>query len=192
MIAIITYNAGNICSVQNALRKLGYESLITDNPQEILEADKVIFPGVGHAENAMRYLKTKGLDRLIPNLKRPVLGICLGLQLLCKHSEEGGIDCLGVFNTCVKKFPAKDKVPHMGWNNFSSVQGDLLKNITAQQDVYYVHGYYAALCEATVGVCDYIKPFSSVLEKNNFYATQFHPEKSGGVGERILKNFLEL
>ena len=194
MIAIIKYNAGNIRSVQNALLRLGYESVITDNHDEILKADKVIFPGVGEASSAMTYLREKKLDTLILSLKQPVLGICLGLQLLCKDSEEGNTKCLGVFNTSTKRFPPEDKVPHMGWNNFemSSVKSDLFKEISEENDVYYVHGYYAEVSEDTIATSDYIKPFSSIMKKDNFYAMQFHPEKSANVGEQLLKNFLEI
>ena len=192
MIAIIKYNAGNTKSVQNALTRLGYESIITDNSAEILAADKVIFPGVGEASTAMRYLKDKELDKVIKSVTQPFLGICLGLQLMCNKTDEGNIDCLGIFDTNVKLFPPKEKVPHMGWNSFASLKGELFNNINNKDDVYYVHSYYAELCIETVAVCDYIDPFSAALQKNNFYATQFHPEKSAGVGEQLLKNFLEL
>lgn len=192
MIAIIKYNAGNTQSVQNALTRLGYESIITDNSAKILAADKVIFPGVGEASTAMRYLKDKELDKVIKSVTQPFLGICLGLQLMCNKTDEGNIDCLGIFDTNVKLFPPKEKVPHMGWNSFASLKGELFNNIDNKDDVYYVHSYYAELCKETVAVCDYIDPFSAALQKNNFYATQFHPEKSAGVGEKLLKNFLEL
>jgi len=193
MIAIIKYNAGNIRSVQNALTRLGYESIITDNPEEIKSADKVIFPGVGEASSAMQYLKERKLDKLIISLKQPVLGICLGLQLLCTFSEEGNTKCLGIFDTQTKQFPPKEKVPHMGWNNFSKLKSvNLLENLTLNDDVYYVHGYYAEVCENTAAACNYILPFSSVMQKDNFYAMQFHPEKSASVGEQLLKNFLTL
>ncbi|GHC49540.1 imidazole glycerol phosphate synthase subunit HisH [Ulvibacter litoralis] len=192
MIAIIKYNAGNVRSVQNALTKLGYESVITDNRETILSADKVIFPGVGEASSAMNYLKEKGLDKTILDIKKPMLGICLGLQLMCNYSEEGDTDCLGIFKASVKKFPPNDTVPHMGWNNFSSTSGVLCQGITDTQDVYYVHSYYAEVTENTTAICNYIVPFSASMRKNNFYATQFHPEKSAGIGTRILQNFLEL
>ncbi len=192
MIAIIKYNAGNISSVKNALNRLGYNSIITDNANEILNADKVIFPGVGEAGSAMQYLKERGLDKVILSVKQPVLGICLGLQLMCNFSEEGNTECLGVFDTQVKLFPPKEIVPHMGWNNFSSIKAALFNGINANADVYYVHSFYAEICENTIATCDYILPFSAALQKNNFYATQFHPEKSGDIGEQILKNFLEL
>lgn len=192
MIAIIKYNAGNIKSVQNALKRLGYESIITDNPSLILNADKVIFPGVGEASSAMQYLKERDLDKVLLSVKNPFLGICLGLQLMCNKSEEGNTACLGIFNTEVKLFPPQDKVPHMGWNNFENVRDELFQNININNDVYFVHSYYADLCENTVATSNYIVPFSAALQKNNFYATQFHPEKSAGVGAQILKNFLEL
>lgn len=192
MIAIIKYNAGNTCSVQNALKRLGYETLITDDEEELQNAEKVIFPGVGEASTAMSYLKERGLDQVILNLKQPVLGICLGLQLMCEHSEEGDVACLGIFNNNVCKFPNTEIVPHMGWNNFEEVKGTLFKGIEVNNDVYFVHNYYADLSDETTGVCNYITPFSAALEKDNFYATQFHPEKSADIGEKILKNFLDL
>lgn len=192
MIAIIKYNAGNTRSVQNALSRLGYESMITDDPSTIIKADKVIFPGVGEAGTAMQYLKERGLDKLILSVKQPFLGICLGLQLMCNRTEEGNTECLGIFDTDVKLFPPTDIVPHMGWNNFETVKGKLLKGLNASENTYYVHSYYAELCAETSGVCNYILPFSAVLEKDNFYATQFHPEKSSDVGEKILSNFLAL
>lgn len=192
MIAIIKYNAGNIRSVENAMHRLGYKCIITDDREEILRADKVIFPGVGEASSAMKYLKKKGLDELIVSLKQPVLGICLGLQLMCRHSEEGNTDCLKIFDSDVLLFPPVDKVPHMGWNNFFSVKGELFEEISLKDDVYYVHSYYPEISSCTIATCEYILPFSAAMKKNNFYATQFHPEKSAAVGERILKNFLEL
>jgi len=192
MIAILKYNAGNIQSVQNALTRLGYESVITNDKATLLAADKVIFPGVGEASTAMHYLKEKGLDKVIPSIAQPFLGICLGLQLMCNHTEEGNTKCLGIFDTDVKLFPPKEKVPHMGWNNFENTEGSLFKNIDPKDDVYYVHSYYAELCSSTKATCTYINPFSAALQKDNFYATQFHPEKSADVGEQLLKNFLEL
>ena len=192
MIAIVKYNAGNTCSVQNALLRLGYEAVITDDENLLRNADKVIFPGVGEASTAMSYLRERGLDQVITSLKQPVLGICLGLQLMCKHSEEGDVNCLGIFDNKVKKFPDLEIVPHMGWNNFTTVKGMLMKHIEVQNDVYYVHNYFADLSDDTTAVCNYINPFSAVLEKDNFFATQFHPEKSADVGEQILKNFLKL
>ena len=192
MIAIIKYNAGNISSVQNALTRLGYESMITDDETQILNADKVIFPGVGEASSAMKYLIEKGLDKTILAIKKPILGICLGQQLMCESTEEGDTACLGIFNTQVKKFPATEIVPHMGWNSFTKIEGELLKNLQPNADVYFVHSYYAEINAQTTAVCDYIKPFSAAMQKDNFYATQFHPEKSADIGEQILKNFLEL
>ena len=192
MIAIIKYNAGNIRSVQNALNRLGYESIITDDKAEILKADKVIFPGVGEASSAMRYLRDKRLDEVILSIEKPMLGICLGLQLMCDYSEEGDTKCLGIFNTQVKKFPPKDKVPHIGWNSFSQVKGELFQEIKTHNDMYYVHSYYAEKNDQTVATCDYIEPFAAAIQKDNFYATQFHPEKSADLGTQVLKNFLEL
>jgi len=192
MIAIIKYNAGNIRSVQNALSRLGYESKLTDDVEEIRAADKVIIPGVGEASSAMQYLKARSFDSVIPTLEQPVLGICLGLQLLCKGSDEGDTNCVGIFDSMVRKFPPTQIVPQMGWNNLSQIKGNLMKEITTQDDVYFVHSYYAELCSDTVAQCDYIVPFSAALQKKNFYATQFHPEKSGSVGEQILRNFLAI
>lgn len=192
MIAILEYNAGNIKSVQNALHRLGYTSAITNDRDSLLKADKVIIPGVGEASSAIKYLKEKELDTFIPTLKQPVLGICLGLQLLCKHSEEGNIPCLGIFESEVKLFPSLDIIPHMGWNNFTETQGTLTQGIKLSQDFYYIHSYYATISKDTKSVCDYILPFSATLEKDNFFATQFHPEKSALVGETLLKNFLKL
>lgn len=192
MIAIIQYNAGNIQSVQNAISRLGYESIITNNKADILNADKVIFPGVGEASSAMRYLKEKKLDVLIPTLQQPVLGICLGLQLMCKYSEEGNTNCLEIFDANVKKFPPTDIVPHMGWNSFDELKEGIMKGIKRSDDVYYVHSYYAAVTKDTIASCNYITPFSAVMQKDNFYACQFHPEKSAGIGEQLLKNFLAL
>ena len=192
MIAIIKYNAGNIRSVQNALIRMGCECEVTDNKQEIKTADKVIFPGVGEAGSAMKYLRDRDLDDCIKSLTQPVLAICLGLQLLCKYSEESNTQCLGIFNSTVKKFPSNGIVPHMGWNNFTNLNNPLFKRIKLTDDVYFVHTYYAELCENTIAESNYILPFSSAMNKDNFYATQFHPEKSAEVGEQILKNFLAL
>jgi len=191
-IAIIKYNAGNIMSVENAINRLGYNSIVTDDPEQIKIADKVIFPGVGEASSAIHYLKEKKLDQLIKSLKQPVLGVCLGQQLMCTYSEEGNTACMGVFETQVKKFPPKELVPHMGWNNLQNLKGDLLKGVSESDNVYFVHSYYAEVCENTTAICDYILPFSAAMQKNNFYATQFHPEKSADVGTVILKNFLEI
>jgi imidazole glycerol-phosphate synthase subunit HisH len=192
MIVILKYNAGNITSVQNALNRLGYESIITNNETEIRKAEKVIFPGVGEASTAMQYLKEKKIDNLIKSLTQPVLGICLGQQLMCSFSEENNTNCLGIFNSTVKLFPPIDLVPHMGWNNIEPNNSMLFEGITADNNFYFVHSYYATICENTIATCNYILPFSASMQKNNFYATQFHPEKSADVGERVLKNFLLL
>lgn len=194
-VVIIKYNAGNICSVDYALKRLGVDAEISADPAVIRSADKVIFPGVGEAETTMEHLKTTGLDKLIKELKQPVLGICLGMQLMCSHSEEGNADCLGIFDVDVKRFIPKrheDKVPHMGWNTIAQTNSDLFNGFDKDEYVYFVHSYYVPVNEHTAAVTDYIHPFSAALHKDNFYATQFHPEKSGGVGERILKNFLAL
>lgn len=192
MIAIIKYNAGNITSVQNALERLDQESIVTDDPNLILNADRVIFPGVGEASTAMSYLKRKKLDQTILNIKRPFLGICLGLQLMCTHTEEGHVDCLGIFDTTVKQFAPRLKVPHMGWNNLTTIKGKVLLGISKDDNQYYVHSYYAEPCKNTIGICNYITPFSAVMQKDNFYATQFHPEKSAQVGSQILQNFINI
>lgn len=193
MIAILKYNAGNVQSVQNAIERLGYQTIVTDDVAILTSADKVIFPGVGEASSAMRYLVDKGLDKVIMGLKQPVLGICLGMQLLCNSSEEGNVLGLGVFDNEVKLFPATDIVPHMGWNNCDMIEEKtLFKGIEELDDFYFVHSYYATLSKDTIAVNNYIVPFSAALAKGNFYAVQFHPEKSGKVGELLLKNFLEL
>lgn len=192
MLAILKYNAGNICSVQNALNRLGYTSIITDNPEQLRAADKVIFPGVGEASSAMRCLREKGLDEVIKSLTQPVLGICLGLQLLCESSEEGNTQCLGIFPNKVRRFQGAGLVPHMGWNNCEAVDGKLFAGIRASEDLYYVHSFYAEPGDCTTALGDYIQPFSAALERGNFYATQFHPEKSADAGSRILQNFLAL
>lgn len=192
-IVIIKYNAGNIFSVEHAFKRLGIEATVTADKEQIKNADKVIFPGVGEASSTMEYLRQEGLDRLIPDLKQPVLGICLGMQLMCSRSEEGDADCLNIFDIDVKRFqPQKheDKVPHMGWNNITNVKKNLFDNSLESQFVYFVHSYYVPLCKYTIATTDYIHPFSAAIGKENFYATQFHPEKSGSVGERILKNFI--
>ncbi len=192
MIAILKYNAGNTKSVENAIQRLGYECIVTDDIAQLKAADKVIFPGVGEAASAMEYLKAKGLDDVIKNLKQPVLGICLGLQLMCKSSEEGTTKGLELFDVLVKKFPPTGIVPHMGWNNFSELKSPLFKGISKEDNIYFVHSYYAELSQNTIAQCDYLLPFSAALQKDNFYAVQFHTEKSGVVGEQILKNFLAL
>lgn len=194
-IAIVKYNAGNIYSVVNALKRLGIEPLLTDDAELLAKADKVLFPGQGEASGAMSYLKERRLNEVIKNLKQPVLGICVGQQLLCKHSEEGNTDCIGIFDAEVKRFcPTRheDKVPAMGWNALYNTKSPLFKGFTDNEFVYFVHSYYVPLCDATIATADYILPYSAALCKDNFYSTQFHPEKSGSVGERILKNFLEI
>jgi len=192
MIAILKYNAGNIQSVKNAVTKLGLESIVTDMDEELLTADKVIIPGVGEAGSAMKYLREKKLDKLIVSLEQPVLGICLGLHLMCEISYEGCTRCLGIFDAAVKKFPPFEKVPHMGWNDFSALKGSLFKGVRPDEDVYYVHSYYAEITDYTSAICDYVLPFSAAMHRENFYAVQFHPEKSADTGLKILKNFLEL
>jgi glutamine amidotransferase len=193
MIAIVKYNAGNVQSVQYALQRIGVESVVTDNFDSIRQADKVIFPGVGHAQSAMQYLRENGLDTLLLSLQQPVLGICLGLQLLCKHSQEGDTNCLGIFDTEVKLFSSPAlKVPQIGWNNIYGYKSVLFDELPEQAFMYTVHSYYAALSDETVATTEYILPFSAALQKNNFYAVQFHPEKSGTAGETILKNFIRI
>lgn len=197
-LVIIKYNAGNIESVNNALERLGVTAEITGDHEKIKAADKVIFPGVGEASTTMAYLKHEDLDKLIPSLEQPVLGICLGLQLMCSHSEEGDTPCLGIFEEKVKRFQPEPgmeyitKVPHMGWNNITNLKSNLFDSSLEDQFVYFVHSYYATVGEHTAAVGNYINPFSAALHKDNFYATQFHPEKSGTVGARILENFIKL
>jgi glutamine amidotransferase len=197
-IAIIKYNAGNIMSVDYALQRLGVSATVTDDHDFIQSADKVIFPGVGEASTTMRFLREKRLDRVIAGLKQPVLGICLGLQLMCRHSEEGDTACIGIFNEEVKKFQPSEtsenrlKVPHMGWNNIYGLKTRLLTADLENQFTYFVHSYYAAKGSETIALCDYGISFSAALHRGNFYATQFHPEKSGKPGFQIIKNFLEL
>lgn len=191
MIAIIKYNAGNVTSLQNALHRLGAESLVTDDPDEIRSAERVIFPGVGEASTAMKFLKEKKLDQLIPTLVQPVLGICLGQQLMCASIEEGNCVGMNIFDVNVRKFPPQDLVPHMGWNSLEKISGSLFSGISEEDNFYFVHSYYCELSEFTASVCDYILPFSAALQKDNFFATQFHPEKSGSAGAKILENFLK-
>ena len=191
-IVIIKYNAGNVYSVSSALKRLGYEAIITSNLDEIKSADKIIFPGVGEASSAMEYLRDTKLDVLIPELKQPFLGVCLGLQLLCNFSEEGETKCLGIFNQVVNRFPPKEKVPHMGWNSVKFSDSKLFNDVENNSFVYFVHSYFADLSENTIAETNYIQPFSSALQKDNFYALQFHPEKSGKIGKQILRNFIEL
>ena len=222
-VAVVKYNAGNIFSVVHALQRMGMEPLLTDSPEELRSADRVIFPGQGEASNAMHYLRERGLDKVIPSLTQPVLGICIGQQLMCRHSEEGDVDCLGIFDAEVKRFVPQrheDKIPHMGWNSLHFVQNEELRikneefptgqetnaDTTAVANsslftlhsslleglfVYFVHSYYVPVCKETAAVTEYILPFSAAMHKDNFYATQFHPEKSGAVGQQILKNFLK-
>ena len=209
-VAIVKYNAGNIYSVVNAMKRLGIEPVLTDDAEMLQKADRVLFPGQGQAREAMEYLKAHQLDQVIKNLKQPVLGICVGQQLLCRHSEEGDVDCIGIFDVEVKRFqPQKheDKVPAMGWNEIYDLKTDLYKGFGNRIDSdsdkstadallhpysYFVHSYYVPVNAFTAATTDYIQPFSASLHKANFYATQFHPEKSGSVGERILKNFIEI
>lgn len=191
-VAIIKYNAGNIRSVLFALNRLECEPIVTDDASAIRKADKVIFPGVGEASSAMAYLKEHGLDDVIKKLNQPVLGICLGLQLMCAHSEEGDADCLGIFPLQVKRFEESMKVPQIGWNDIYDLKTDLMKDVREHSYVYFVHGYYAELGENAIAKTKYANSYSSALNKDNFYATQFHPEKSGDVGEQILRNFLNL
>jgi glutamine amidotransferase len=197
-IVIIKYNAGNIRSVDFTLQRLGVSALITDDHDEIRSADRVIFPGVGEASTTMSYLKERQLDALITDLKQPVLGICLGLQLMCTHSEEWDTECLGIFPEKVKKFVAHRgestlfKIPHMGWNSVSCLKTPLFKNINDEDFFYFVHSYYATTGTDTAAVCNYLVPFSAALQRGNFYATQFHPEKSGKTGAKILQNFINL
>ena len=192
-VAVVKYNAGNIQSVMNALRRVGVAPVLTDNPVELRNADRVIFPGQGEASHAMEYLQTHGLDQVIKSLTQPVLGICIGQQLMCEHSEEGNVDCLGIFPAQVLRFhPQKheQKVPHMGWNQLENVQDPLLEGINEGAFVYFVHSFYVPTTDYTIATTNHILSFSSAMRKGNFMATQFHPEKSGSVGERILTNFL--
>lgn len=193
-VAVVKYNAGNIYSVMNALKRLGVEPLLTDDAQQLRQADRVLFPGQGEASGAMAYLREHGLDKVICSLTQPVLGICIGQQLLCRHSEEGDVDCLGIFDVDVKRFSPtrhEDKVPCMGWNRIYDTKSKLMAGVEGQF-VYFVHSFYVPACDEAIATADYILPYSAALHKDNFYATQFHPEKSGSVGERIIRNFLEL
>ncbi len=194
-VAIVKYNAGNIYSVVHALQRLGVEPLLTDDAQLLAQADKVLFPGQGEASNVMAYLRSHGLDRVICSLQQPVLGICIGQQLLCSHSAEGDVDCLGIFDVPVVRFQPNEqeqKVPHMGWNGIKDLSSPIFESFDREEYVYFVHSYYVPLCPYTVATTDYILPFSAALRRDNFFSTQFHPEKSGSVGERILRNFLAL
>ena len=193
-IAIIKYNAGNVQSVQYALKRLGYTAIITDNKDELFNADKIIFPGVGNAKAAMQSLKESKFDELIPKLKQPVLGICVGMQLLCNYSEENDTQCLGIINARVKKFTNSGplKVPQIGWNTIYNYRSPLLKGMNENEFVYYVHSYYVEQCEATVATTNYVLPYSAIIQQDNFYGVQFHTEKSAEVGDKILLNFLQL
>jgi glutamine amidotransferase len=194
MIAIVQYNAGNIQSVLFALERLGIQAVVTDDPETLLSADKVIFPGVGEAGSAMQYLRAKGLDQVLPAIRQPFLGICLGMQLMCTHSEESNTACLGIFPNTVQKFIADPihKVPQMGWNTITRLQEPLFRNIPEASYVYMVHSYYAGISTQTAAVCSYIQPYSAALQRDNFYGVQFHPEKSAATGEQVLQNFLSL
>ena len=191
-LSIVNYGAGNIKSIQFAFKRLGYDAVLTDNPNELISSDKVIFPGVGEASSAMKKLKETGLDVLIPQLKQPVLGICLGMQLMCNHTEEGDTNGLGIFNVNVKRFSNAVKVPQMGWNTVKNLKSDLFKGINEGDYMYLVHSYYAENCNEAIATSDYELEYASALENNNFYGVQFHPEKSSKVGEKLLQNFLEL
>ncbi len=206
-VAIVKYNAGNIYSVVNAMRRLGIDPILTDDAERLKKADRVLFPGQGQAREAMEYLKAHRLDLVIRDLRQPVLGICVGQQLLCRHSEEGDVDCIGIFDVDVKRFQPnrhEEKVPAMGWNQIHDLKSPLYKGMgDAEAEpvgkdaatapyAYFVHSYYVPLCEQTIATADYILPYSASLHKDNFYTCQFHPEKSGAVGEKILKNFLEI
>jgi glutamine amidotransferase len=189
---IVNYGAGNIKSIQFAFQRLGYEAKLTSDAEDLLNADKVIFPGVGEASSAMHKLRESGLDELIPQLKQPVLGICLGMQLMCQHTEEGNTKGLGIFNTKVKRFSNNVKVPQMGWNTVKNLKSDLFKNIDEESYMYLVHSYYAINCNESIATSDYEIEYASALENDNFFGVQFHPEKSGKTGEQLLKNFLDL
>jgi len=195
-LTIIKYNAGNIQSVLYALERIGVKAVVTDDIQQIQSADKIIFPGVGEASTAMNYLKERRLDEVIKNLTQPVLGICLGMQLMCKYSEENNTECLGIFDETVKLFrptlEIKNKVPQIGWNNIYDLKNSLFNNIQQNSYCYFVHSYYASIGNHTIATTNYIQPYSSALHKNNFYGVQFHPEKSAVVGEKIITNFLNL
>jgi len=191
-LVIINYGAGNIKSIQFAFKRLGYDAALSNNPEEIKAADKVIFPGVGEANSAMKMLVKSGLDKIIPELTQPVLGICLGMQLMCQHTEEGNTKGLGIFNVDVKRFSNNVKVPQMGWNTITNLKTDLFKNIENKEFMYLVHSFYAEICPEMIASTEYDIPYASALHKNNFYGVQFHPEKSSIAGEQILKNFLEL
>jgi glutamine amidotransferase len=191
---IIKYNAGNVQSVMYALDRIGASYVYTDEESEIRSADKVIFPGVGEASTAMAYLRKTGLDKIIPSLKQPVFGTCVGMQLMCRFSEENDTKCMGIFDVDVKRFPATPgfKVPHMGWNNITDYKGVLTAGLPERAYMYFVHSYAASICDHTMASCDYIQPFSAMLQKDNFYAAQFHCEISGNAGQQIFENFLKI
>jgi len=191
-VAVIRYNAGNIHSVRLALQRLDIDPIVTNDVSQLRSADKIIFPGVGEASSAMQYLQAKDLTEAIPSFQQSLLGICLGMQLMCRHSEENNTPCLNIFPSAVKKFPQRLKVPHMGWNTITDLQGPLFRSVVPPAYLYFVHSYYVEPSPNTVARSDYMFPFSAALQKDNFFATQFHPEKSGEVGEQILKNFLSL
>ena len=194
-IAIVKYNAGNVQSVLHALERLGETAVWTDDPDEIRQAERVIFPGVGEASSAMQYLRERGLDEVIRSLQQPVLGICLGLQLFCRHSEENDTDCLGIFDVAVRKFSSDEaqlKVPHMGWNTLHHLNGPLFEGVPTGSYAYFVHSFFAEKSDYTVATTEYGKPFSAALQRENFFAVQFHPEKSGATGRQILSNFLKI
>ena len=190
-IVVIDYGAGNVKSVQFALERLGYNAICSNDPKVITNADKVIFPGVGEAKSAMKEIKKYGLEKVIPSLDQPVLGICLGMQLMCEHSEENDTDCLGIFPIEVKKFQVDLKVPHIGWNQIIDLKGHLFDKVEALSYVYYVHSYYVPENDFSIANTDYGIKYSGAIKKDNFYACQFHPEKSGDIGEQILKNFIK-
>lgn len=193
-VAVVKYNAGNIFSVVHALKRIGVEPLLTDSAQALRSADRVVFPGQGEASGAMHYLRERGLDDVIRSLRQPVLGICIGQQLMCRHSEEGDVDCLGIFDAEVKRFQPnrhEDKIPHMGWNDIHDTKSPLFEGLEGKF-VYFVHSFYVPVTDDTSAVCNYIHPFSAAMQKDNFFATQFHPEKSGTAGQRILENFLHI
>lgn len=193
-VAIVKYNAGNVASVMFALDRIGVKYYLTDSHSELLSAEKVIFPGVGEASTAMKYLKEKGLDKIIPQLKQPVLATCIGMQLLCKHSQEGNVDCLGVFDTNIVRFESKTvKIPHVGWNTIYDLKPHpLLEGINENDYVYFVHSFCAPISEYTIASCHYIRDFSAIMQKDNFMAAQFHAEISGDIGQRLLQNFITI
>lgn len=193
-VAIVKYNAGNIYSVINALRRIGVEPLLTDDPEQLASADKVLFPGQGEASTAMQYLREHRLDEVIRSLRQPVMGICIGQQLMCRHSEEGDTDCLGIFPMDVKRFiPTRheEKIPQMGWNSLHDLKGEMMRGINEGDFVYFVHSFYVPQSEFTIATTNFCLPYSAAIQRDNFFATQFHPEKSGSVGEKILRNFIE-